>query len=120
MKAWGYGEGYQHAHEFEDAMSTWSACPRRSQEGSGTIRPNAASRNGSANVSPNSANPGGSPMTFRTLETGVPRRALLLMPVAYFGLDAIFNRKEHAIPDPPGDGSKLVLSDAEWKQRLTP
>ena len=59
-------------------------------------------------------------MTFRTLETGVPRRALLLMPLAYFGLDAIFNRKEHPIPDPPADGSKLVLSDAEWKRRLSP
>jgi peptide-methionine (R)-S-oxide reductase len=59
-------------------------------------------------------------MTFRTLETGVPRRALLFMPFAYFGLDAIFNRKEHAIPDPPVDGSKLVLSEAEWKRRLTP
>jgi peptide-methionine (R)-S-oxide reductase len=59
-------------------------------------------------------------MTFRTLETGVPRRALLLMPLAYLGLDAIFNRKEHPIPDPPASGSKLILPEAEWKRRLTP
>lgn len=59
-------------------------------------------------------------MTFRTVETGVPRRALLLMPLAYFGLDAIFNRKEHPIPDPPASGSKLILPEPEWKRRLTP
>ena len=59
-------------------------------------------------------------MTFRTVKTGVPRRALLLMPLAYFGLDAIFNRKEHAIPDPPASGPKLILPEAEWKRRLTP
>ena len=49
-------------------------------------------------------------MTFRTLETGVPRRALLLMPVAYLGLDAIFNRKERPLPDPPAGHDQLVLS----------
>jgi len=59
-------------------------------------------------------------MTFRTLETGVPRRALLLMPVAYFGLDAIFNRKERPLPEPPAGDGKLLLSEAEWKRRLTP
>ena len=59
-------------------------------------------------------------MTFRTLETGVPRRALLLMPVAYLGLDAIFNRKERPLPDPPAGHDQLVLSEAEWKQRLSP
>jgi hypothetical protein len=37
-------------------------------------------------------------MTFRTIETGIPRRALLLMPVAYLGLDAIFNRRERPVP----------------------
>lgn len=59
-------------------------------------------------------------MTFRMLETGVPRRALLLMPVAYLGLDAVFNRKEHPLPAPPAPGVKLVLSEEEWKRRLTP
>jgi peptide-methionine (R)-S-oxide reductase len=59
-------------------------------------------------------------MTFRMLETGVPRRALLLMPVAYFGLDALFNRQERRLPDPPAGGERLVLSEAEWKRRLSP
>ena len=27
MKAWGYGEGYQHAHEFEDALNTMECLP---------------------------------------------------------------------------------------------
>jgi putative ATPase len=27
MKAWGYGEGYQHAHNFEDAMTTMECLP---------------------------------------------------------------------------------------------
>ncbi len=27
MKAWGYGEGYQHAHQFEDAMNTMECLP---------------------------------------------------------------------------------------------
>jgi putative ATPase len=27
MKAWGYGEGYQHAHNFEDAMNTMECLP---------------------------------------------------------------------------------------------
>jgi len=59
-------------------------------------------------------------MTFRTLETGVPRRALLLMPLAYLGLDAVFNRKEPPPPAPPPGEGKVVLSEAEWKHRLTP
>jgi peptide-methionine (R)-S-oxide reductase len=59
-------------------------------------------------------------MTFRTLETGVPRRALLLMPFAFFGLNAVFNRKENPLPDPPPGDGKLSLSEAEWKRRLTP
>jgi peptide-methionine (R)-S-oxide reductase len=58
-------------------------------------------------------------MTFRTLNTGVPRRALLLMPVAFFGLNAVFNRREHPLPDPPTGKDKLILSEAEWRQRLT-
>jgi peptide-methionine (R)-S-oxide reductase len=59
-------------------------------------------------------------MTFRTVESGVPRRAFLLMPFAYLGLNAIFNRREHPIPNPPANGARLVLSEAEWKRRLTP
>ena len=27
MKAWGYGEGYQHAHQFEDAMVDMECLP---------------------------------------------------------------------------------------------
>ena len=27
MKAWGYGEGYQHAHNFDDAMNTMECLP---------------------------------------------------------------------------------------------
>ena len=27
MKAWGYGDGYQHAHQFEDAMNTMECLP---------------------------------------------------------------------------------------------
>jgi putative ATPase len=27
MKAWGYGEGYQHAHRFEDAMVDMECLP---------------------------------------------------------------------------------------------
>jgi peptide-methionine (R)-S-oxide reductase len=59
-------------------------------------------------------------MTFRTLETGVPRRALLLMPFAFFGLNALFNRREHSLPDPPPGDARIVLPDDEWKRRLTP
>jgi putative ATPase len=29
MKQWGYGEGYQHAHQFDDAMSTMECLPDR-------------------------------------------------------------------------------------------
>ena len=29
MKQWGYGAGYEHAHKFEEAITTWSASPRR-------------------------------------------------------------------------------------------
>jgi peptide-methionine (R)-S-oxide reductase len=45
---------------------------------------------------------------------------LLLMPVAYLGLNAVFNRKERVLPDPPANGEKVVLAEAEWKRRLTP
>ena len=59
-------------------------------------------------------------MTFRTLDTGVPRRALLLMPVAYLGIHTLFNRKERPLPAPLPPGKKIHLSDAEWQQRLSP
>jgi peptide-methionine (R)-S-oxide reductase len=59
-------------------------------------------------------------MTFQTLKTGIPRRAFLVMPVAFLGLNAIFNRKEHPVPDPPAGSGKLVLSEDEWRRRLTP
>lgn len=29
MKAWGYGKGYQHAHQFEDAINTMDCLPER-------------------------------------------------------------------------------------------
>ena len=29
MKQWGYGEGYQHAHQFEGAMNTMECLPER-------------------------------------------------------------------------------------------
>src|SRR5579859_4969673 len=100
--------------------STWSACRHRSLAASGITRPNGASRSESAKGSQKSANAGRRRMTFRTLETGVPRRALLLMPLAYFGLDAIFDRKERPLPNAPVGGARVILSEAEWKNRLTP
>ena len=100
--------------------SIWNAFRRHSPVKSGIIPPSAALRSESVNGSPNFAIAQSSPMTFRTLDNGVPRRALLLMPLAYFGLDAIFNRRETPLPVPPSGGSKLVLSDIEWKRRLSP
>lgn len=69
------------------------------------------------------------------------RRALLIMPVAFAGLVAVSSRKERKLPDPAGGGSggevdlvlfndkgertgtarvrKLVLTDAEWRERLS-
>ena len=29
MKDWGYGEGYQHAHQFEDALNSMECLPER-------------------------------------------------------------------------------------------
>jgi putative ATPase len=31
MKEWGYGAGYQHAHQFEDAMNTMDCLPESLQ-----------------------------------------------------------------------------------------
>ena len=60
-------------------------------------------------------------MTFRTIDSGASRRALLFMPMAFLGLDAVFNRREDppAMVPPSGDG-KVVLSEAEWRRRLSP
>ena len=73
---------------------------------------------------------------------GVSRRALLLMPAAFAGLWALSSRRERPLPDPArgGDGAtvaivlvarngnrlekitvnKIVKTDAEWKETLTP
>ena len=47
MKEWGYGEGYQHAHKFEDAVPRWNACRHRWPEGSIISRRIAAWKSGS-------------------------------------------------------------------------
>lgn len=73
--------------------------------------------------------------------SGVPRRAFLLMPLAFGGLIAVSSYRERPIPDAATGGSgsevavvifddrgarlgvkrvrKLVLLDAEWRKRLT-
>jgi len=73
---------------------------------------------------------------------GVPRRVFLLAPVAFAGLVAVSNKKEHPIPAARQGGSgtsvklilfsdngirgeamsvtKMVKSDAEWQKDLTP
>jgi peptide-methionine (R)-S-oxide reductase len=80
---------------------------------------------------------------FSTTPTSqIPRRAFLLMPIAFAGLWAISYRKERPLPDVLRGGSgatvkisvfsnrgarqesievnKIVKTDAEWKQELTP
>ena len=74
--------------------------------------------------------------------SGVPRRVLLLAPCAFAGLVALSNRAEHSIPAARQGGSgptvrlamfldngtkgdvvtvnKIVKTDAEWRQELTP
>ena len=71
-----------------------------------------------------------------------PRRAFLFMPLAFAGLMAMWYRRERPLPDPARGGSgpgikivlfrdngsrgetiqvnKVVKSDAEWQQDLTP
>jgi peptide-methionine (R)-S-oxide reductase len=71
-----------------------------------------------------------------------PRRAFLLMPVAFAGLMALYARRERPLPDAAGQGSgpeielvifsdhgrtrktvlmqKTVKTDAEWRSELTP
>jgi peptide-methionine (R)-S-oxide reductase len=73
---------------------------------------------------------------------GVPRRVFLLAPLAFAGLVALSNRREHSIPAARKGGSggavtlamfsdngirgeivsvnKVVKSDAEWQKELTP
>ena len=73
---------------------------------------------------------------------GLPRRAFLFMPIAFAGLVALSNRKEHPVPAAEKGGagrriklamfsdngtkgeiievSKIAKSDAEWKKELTP
>ena len=58
-------------------------------------------------------------MTFRTLESGTSRRALLLIPVAFFGLETVFNRRERPAVEPPKGSGKVVLPEEEWKRRLS-
>ncbi|HEY1493758.1 MAG TPA: peptide-methionine (R)-S-oxide reductase MsrB [Candidatus Solibacter sp.] len=74
--------------------------------------------------------------------TGTPRRAFLIMPVAFAGLMALWYRRERPLPNPrqsgSGRGIKIVLfldngkrgetiqvnkiakTDAEWQKELTP
>ena len=73
---------------------------------------------------------------------GTPRRAFLIMPVAFAGLMALWYRRERPLPNPrrPGNGrgikivlfldngkrgetiqvNKIVKTDAEWQKELTP
>jgi peptide-methionine (R)-S-oxide reductase len=72
---------------------------------------------------------------------GVPRRAFLFMPFAFAGLVAFSQRKERTLPDARKNGAgptvrivvfsdngeretvqvnKIVKSDAEWQQELSP
>jgi peptide-methionine (R)-S-oxide reductase len=79
---------------------------------------------------------------FSTLAShGVPRRAFLFMPFAFAGLVAFSQRKERTLPDARKNGNgptvrivvlsdngeretvevnKIVKSDAEWQQELSP
>ena len=78
---------------------------------------------------------------FRRFETaGVPRRALLIMPLAFAGLWRLLSRAERPLPDVRAGGNggqvtivwfsasgqgerisvnKMVKSDAEWREALT-
>ena len=49
MKAWGYGAGYQHAHQFEDAVNQMECLPESLPGSAGIIRPIAAWRSESRN-----------------------------------------------------------------------
>jgi len=79
---------------------------------------------------------------FQPAPTRVPRRAFLIMPVAFAGLIAISRRSDRRLPDPHSGGAgswipivifsdnekkketvqvqKINKSDAEWKKELTP
>ncbi len=73
---------------------------------------------------------------------GIPRRAFLIMPFAFTGLVALSSKKESSVPDSELSGSgadvklaiytdqgerkgivsvrKIVKSEAEWRQQLSP
>ena len=80
---------------------------------------------------------------FQTLHShGIPRRAFLIMPFAFTGLVALSSKKESSVPDAELSGSgadvklaiytdkgerkgivsvkKIVKSEAEWRQQLSP
>ncbi len=80
-------------------------------------------------------------LTFETLRRDrIPRRAFLLMPVAFAGLILLFRRPRRPLPDPASNGSgptvtlaffsnsghpegialvrKIVKTDAEWRKDL--
>ena len=74
--------------------------------------------------------------------SGPPRRAFLLMPVAFAGLLALYSRRDRPLPDAARSGAgadielvifsdhgrnrktvvmqKIVKTDAEWRSELTP
>ncbi len=81
-------------------------------------------------------------MTFDSLPShGMPRRAFLIVPVAFVGLLALFRRTPPSLPDAARDGTgpfvslvlfadngqctgirkirKLVKTDAQWRKALT-
>jgi peptide-methionine (R)-S-oxide reductase len=75
------------------------------------------------------------------LETGIPRRAILFMPLAFAGLVALSYRREHSLPDAAAGGNgdevtldlfsaagepqgsapvhKVVKTGAEWRKQLS-
>ncbi len=79
---------------------------------------------------------------FHSIESGLTRRAFLVMPFAFAGLAAISSKKDPAIPDAAQGGSgalvrivlfsdkgirkgtvevqKIKKTDDEWKSQLTP
>ena len=80
---------------------------------------------------------------FQTFHSsGIPRRAFLIMPFAFTGLVALSSKKESSVPDAALNGSgadvklaiytdkgerkgivqvkKIVKSEAEWRQQLSP
>lgn len=76
------------------------------------------------------------------IASGVSRRAILLMPAAFLGIVAVYRRGQRPVPDPRTGGagaritladfadngtprgkikvSKIVKTEAEWRETLTP